>query len=227
MKKLSVSIISILILFSVFIPCGVFAHNSVGVNFRFLHASIGLNREVDVYINQDLVFDGVRFKELTEYTIVKSGELRVQIFSAGADPKEGEEIYTDTLKTANGDTYTISIFDDKNHKRILSWKDDLVVDKDKAKLRLVHLHSEIPTVSVLIEDKNFITDIAFTDSSEYKSMEPQTINMDIKDSKQGHTFYKIPNLKLSSGENYTVIIMNTEGNLTLDVIISLDKLLSS
>ncbi len=72
---------------------------------RVLHAADA--PPVDVYLNNQLIFDGVNFRDLTGYSSLPAGEYGVTVFPAGADPAAEAPAILGDLILADGDSTTL------------------------------------------------------------------------------------------------------------------------
>ncbi|MBU9711403.1 DUF4397 domain-containing protein [Evansella tamaricis] len=224
MKKILYSIVSILSLLSIFMQFDQVYANQGEVNLRFLNASVdSSSQRVDVYINKEKNFSNISFKEVSRFIQVSDGKLKIKVYPEGADPKKEKPLLSEKVKVKKGESYTISLIGEKREMEILLLTDDRITKEDKSKLRIVHFSPDTPSVNIFGNGNEVITNLEFGEISAYGELEPTTLDLEFRIGDQGEVLYKIPNLELEAGVNYSIFALGSlEGEPGFDVLITQD-----
>jgi hypothetical protein len=103
---------------------------------RVLHAADA--PPVEVYLNNQLIFDGVNFRDLTGYSSLPAGEYGVTVFPAGADPAAEAPAILGDLILAEGDRTTLVALGGDGLYQITRLEDNLLPGRTAGSVTLLN-----------------------------------------------------------------------------------------
>lgn len=193
-------------------------------HLRILHALPGAGA-VDVYARGDeKIKTGLNFKNLTEYTEIKSGKLPLKITASG----KTEALLEDSALLTKEKWYTLAIYGDTKPMLLLINESTGKDDPEKARARVVHLVSGAGAVTVTKPSKraadgnaNFLPKPLEYGESASKTLKPATETLQLRDS-AGKILKEVADLKFDAGARYTVFAVGKAGatdDTALDLIV--------
>ena len=189
---------------------------------RFLHAAPGTG-SVDIYARGDeKVKTGLGYKELTDYTEVKSGKMPLKITATG----KTDALISGAVTLTKDKWYTVAAYMNGATPAVIGINESSGVEMpDKARVRVVNLVSGSDGVAVVTPSKsarakdgmaNFIAKPVLFGKSASKSVKPTTQTMQFRDS-AGKTLKEMPDIKLDAAMRYTAFVIGKAGDV--DVIV--------
>ncbi|WP_158282159.1 DUF4397 domain-containing protein [Salipaludibacillus keqinensis] len=194
-----------------------------GAQVRVLHASPDAPA-VDVYVNQDKIMSGVKFKDLGEYMTLDEGSYDIKIFAEGSKPKKDDPVIEENVTVMGGKAYTLAATGKLADLALTAFEDDLTTLDNEAKLRVIHLSPDAPKVDVFSLDTPVFTSVGFQMQTDYQDLPEGNYSLDIRPEGQEKAIFNVPNVELKKGENYTVFAVGLlKGDPAFDLILAQDK----
>lgn len=179
---------------------------------------------VDVLVNGNVVFKDVAFKKMSPYVEMPNGKYDLQFIDAGG---RKDHVITDyRIKAKGGRYYTVVLFGYFKNKDVhaVELKDDPEVSTLDAKLRIVHLSSDMPSIDVYdgtggrlfkgVDHKkptdsiNLIPDeYSFVIREKGKSDDDKVLKTDVK---------------LEAGKNYTLFMIGDARDASVEFVSVVD-----
>ena len=188
---------------------------------RFLHAAPGAG-SVDIYARGDeKIKTGMAYKELTNYTEVKSGKMPLKITATG----KTDALISGAVTLTKDKWYTVAAYMDGATPAVIGINESSGVEMpDKARVRVVNLVSGSDGVAVTkpstrAEDgsANFVAKPVLLGKSSSKTLKPATETIQFRDS-AGKMLKEMPDMKLEADMRYTAFIVGKAGGTGADAV---------
>lgn len=133
---------------------------------------------VDVYVNDQMVFSNLAFGDFTRYVYLDEGEYNVSVYLAGQKDRPvinqmvdvpSQQIFT-IAATGNLDNLGLLIIPDKVSKS---------PSQNYSSVRVIHLSPNAPGVDILVDGDTLFEDISFGEGTDYVDLNPGTYNVNV------------------------------------------------
>lgn len=133
---------------------------------------------VDVYVNDQMVFSNLAFGDFTRYVYLDEGEYNVSVYLAGQKDRPvinqmvdvpSQQIFT-IAATGNLDNLGLLVIPDKVSKS---------PSKNYSSVRVIHLSPNAPGVDILVDGDTLFEDISFGEGTDYVDLNPGTYNVNV------------------------------------------------
>ena len=144
---------------------------------RIFHAAPQA-QNIDVYINDQMVFSNLAFGDFTKYVYLDEGEYNVSVYLAGQKDIPvinqmvdvlSQQIFT-VAATGNLDNLGLLVIPDKVSKS---------PSQSYSSLRVIHLSPNAPGVDILVDGDTLFEDISFEEGTDYVDLNPGTYNVNV------------------------------------------------
>ena len=131
---------------------------------------------VDVYVNDQMVFSNLAFGDFTRYVYLDEGEYNVSVYLAGQKDRPvinqmvdvpSQQIFT-IAATGNLDNLCLLVIPDKVSKS---------PSQNYSSVRVIHLSPNAPGVDILVDGDTLFEDISFGEGTDYVDLNPGTYNV--------------------------------------------------
>ena len=133
---------------------------------------------VDVYVNDQMVFSNLAFGDFTRYVYLDEGEYNVSVYLAGQKDRPvinqmvdvpSQQIFT-IAATGNLDNLGLLVIPDKVSKS---------PSQNYSSVRVIHLSPHAPGVDILVDGDTLFEDISFGEGTDYVDLNPGTYNVNV------------------------------------------------
>ena len=133
---------------------------------------------VDVYVNDQMVFSNLAFDDFTRYVYLDEGEYNVSVYLAGQKDRpvinqmvdvSSQQIFT-IAATGNLDNLGLLVIPDKVSKS---------PSQNYSSVRVIHLSPNAPGVDILVDGDTLFEDISFGEGTDYVDLNPGTYNVNV------------------------------------------------
>lgn len=133
---------------------------------------------VDVYVNDQMVFSNLAFGDFTRYVYLDEGEYNVSVYLAGQKDRPvinqmvdvpSQQIFT-IAATGNLDNLGLLVIPDKVSKS---------PSQNCSSVRVIHLSPNAPGVDILVDGDTLFEDISFGEGTDYVDLNPGTYNVNV------------------------------------------------
>lgn len=133
---------------------------------------------VDVYVNDQMVFSNLAFGDFTRYVYLDEGEYNVSVYLAGQKDRPvinqmvdvpSQQIFT-IAATGNLDNLGLLVIPDKVSKS---------PSQNYSSVRVIHLSPNAPDVDILVDGDTLFEDISFGEGTDYVDLNPGTYNVNV------------------------------------------------
>jgi hypothetical protein len=175
---------------------------------RAVHASPDAPN-VDILVDDAVVASDVAFKGVLPYTAVNAGDRNIKVNATGT----ATSVIDATVPLSGGTDYTVLAVGFLADIEPLLLVDDLTdPTPGNAKVRVVHASPDAPPVDVLVDDVVVLTNVAFTDSSDYLEVPAGTANIKVNAAGAATTVIDA-DVPLVDGSIYTIIAVGDLANI--------------
>lgn len=133
---------------------------------------------VDVYVNDQMVFSNLAFDDFTRYVYLDESEYNVSVYLAGQKDRPvinqmvdvpSQQIFT-IAATGNLDNLGLLVIPDKVSKS---------PSQNYSSVRVIHLSPNAPGVDILVDGDTLFEDISFGEGTDYVDLNPGTYNVNV------------------------------------------------
>ena len=162
-------------------------------------------QNVDVYVDNQMVFDNLGFGDFTKYIYLDQGEHHVSVYMAGQKNTPiinqlvdipSQQVFT-VAATGNSDNLGLLVIPDKVSKS---------PSQNYSSARFIHLSPNAPGVDIVVNGSTLFEDIKFQEGTDYIDLNPGTydINVVLNSDKSVVLPLKVT---LNSNKIYTIYII--------------------
>jgi hypothetical protein len=174
---------------------------------------------VDVYVNGQKVLQELKYKQLSKYLKVPTGQYSVDIYPSGqtTSPVLSEMVYI--LPSLR---YTIAVVGNVNNLQLLPFFDNPYVSYGETKVRFVHLSPNAPAVDIAVKDGNVLfNNVRYKEVSDYvKVSANQKLSLEMRVAGTDNVVLTVPNVRLDSNKSYTIATTgDAMSTLSLEVVL--------
>ncbi|MBA2872533.1 hypothetical protein HNQ85_002844 [Anoxybacillus calidus] len=185
---------------------------------RIFHASSNAPA-VDVYVNGQKVLQELKYKQISQYLKVPTGQYRIDIYPSGrtTSPVLSEMVYI--LPSLR---YTIAGIGNANNLQLLPFFDNPYVSYGETKVRLVHLSPNAPAVDIAVKGGNVLfKNVRYKEVSDYvKVSTNQKFSLEVRIAGTDNVVLTVPNVRLGSNKSYTIVTTeDAKDTFSLEVIL--------
>jgi hypothetical protein len=159
---------------------------------------------VDVYVNRQKVLQGLKYKQISKYLKVPTGQCRMDIYPSGQtiSPVLSEMVYI--LPSLR---YTIAAVGNANNLQLLPFFDNPYVSYGETKVRFVNLSPNVPAVDIAVKDGNVLfSNVRYKEVSDYvKVSANQKLSLEVRVSGTDNVVLTVSNVRLDSNKSYTIV----------------------
>lgn len=166
---------------------------------------------VDVYINDQMVFSNLAFGDFTRYVYLDEGEYNVSVYVAGQKDRpvinqmvdiSSQQIFT-VAATGNLDNLGLLVIPDKVSKS---------PSQNYSSVRVIHLSPNAPGVDILVDGDTLFEDISFGEGTDYVDLNPGTYNVNIVLNSDKSVVLPLK-ITLNANKIYTIYIIGNQPSL--------------
>ena len=177
---------------------------------------------VDVYLNGVKTFANLPFRTVTDYLRVPDGDYDIAVYAAGESSNPILEVKDVLLENGNF-TITAAGFGPTKSVNPVVLRDDLEPIRDRPKLRLVNAAPDYTLLTLCTPaGTDVLPSVGFKNASEYLGILPLLQDFDVRFGKS--SLLRLRDLHLKAGRVYTVFVVGSKSDGTLNYVLTEDKL---
>jgi hypothetical protein len=177
---------------------------------RVVSAIPGMSR-LDVFVEGQKIVDGVEYKTITPYMEVASGRQALRLRPAGMDTAEPLAEESQQLRAGRHYTAVIMPGEEDGPAAAIKIFDDPMdaPDENRAKLRVVHAAADAGRIDVHMQGRGdaLARALEFQHASDLIELQPSPAAIELRPAQRTETMLRLPDLRLSSGGMYTVVVI--------------------
>lgn len=192
---------------------------------RVVHA-VPAAAPVDVYADEQRVFNGVEYKSVTPYREVPGERAAFEVRAAGA--AAGEPLARNSEGLDDGDHYTVfAVPDDKAGTELLVVKDEQSLPPSgKARLRVVNATPDGGDIDLVASGQKdpLVGGVNRETVSGYETIDPMSGTITVRPDGKQRTLVTLRDVHFDAGKSYTVVVVGRAGaSAKLDAIVIQDE----
>lgn len=170
----------------------------------------GLSR-LDLFVGNEKIASGVEYRNITPFMEVAAGRQTLRLQPAGLDT--AEPLAEETQQLSAGQHYTVVIMpgEESGPAAAIRTLDDPMdaPDDTEAKLRFVHAAADAGSLDVHMDGRPdaLTTALDFQRASDFFDVQPSAAPVALRPAGRSETMLRVPDLRLSSGGIYTVVVI--------------------
>ena len=175
-------------------------------------------KDVDVYINDKIVFEKIKCIEFSSYKQNESANVKVDVYSSGQNKTP---IISQMVNLMPKNIYTIAIVGDKKKLNLLVINDKVSKNIEflNSSMRVVNLYKK-NEIEIYIDDEKMLEMLSFKQGCDYMDIRPDKYNIKVYNNKQkilldidiGFKESKLYTLYLVEKDKKLNIVKSIDGN---------------
>lgn len=133
---------------------------------------------VDVYVNDQMVFSNLAFDDFTRYVYLDEGEYNVSVYLAG---QKDRPVINQMVDVPSQQIFTIAATGILDNLGLLVIPDKVSKSPSQnySSVRVIHLSPNAPGVDILVDGDTLFEDISFGEGTDYVDLNPGTYNVNV------------------------------------------------
>ena len=133
---------------------------------------------VDVYVNDQMVFSNLAFGDFTRYVYLDEGEYNVSVYLAG---QKDRPVINQMVDVPSQQIFTIAATGNLDNLGLLviPHKVSKSPSQNFSSVRVIHLSPNAPGVDILVDGDTLFEDISFGEGTDYVDLNPGTYNVNV------------------------------------------------
>lgn len=192
---------------------------------RILHASPDAPA-VDIYANNNIMAEGLSYKQLTNYLPIIPGNYQIQVYPAGN--QTNAVIDTNVTIPQNG-AFTLAAIGELSNISLMPipemYMPVIPMGMENASfVRFVHLSPNAPAVDITLTDgTKLFENVSYTQFTDYIRVNPGTYTLQVRPTGSNQVVLTIPDVYLMPGMIYSVFAVGLVGDTPpLEAVIAAD-----
>ncbi len=177
---------------------------------------------VDVYLNGVKTFANLPFRTVTDYLRVPDGDYNITVFAAG-ETSNPILVAKDVMLENGNFTITAAGFGPTKSVNPVVLRDDLQPLRDRPKLRLVNAAPDYNELTLCTPaGTDVLPEVGFKSASQYFGTLPLLQDFDVRFGRA--SLLRLRDLHLKAGRVYTIFVVGSKTDNTLNYVLTEDKL---
>lgn len=166
---------------------------------------------VDVYVNNEMVFSNLAFGDFTKYVYLDEGEYNVTVYVAGQKDKP---VINKIVEIPSQQMFTVAAIGNLDNLNLLVVPDKVSKSpsKDYSSVRVIHLSPDAPGVDLVVDNDTLFENIEFGEGTDYVDLNPGTYNIKVVLNSDKSVVLPLK-ITLNSDKIYTIYIIGNPPNL--------------
>lgn len=192
---------------------------------RILHASPDAPA-VDIYANNNLIAEGLSYKQMTNYLPLVPGNYQIQVFPEG---NQMNAVIDTNITIPPDSAFTVAAAGELADISLMPIPEIFTPNMpmgmgNYSYVRFVHLSPNAPSVDITLPDGTVLfEDVSYTQFTDYIGVTPGTYTLQVRPAGSNQVVLTIPDLYLMPGAIYSVFAVGLVGETPpLEAIVAVD-----
>lgn len=192
---------------------------------RILHASPDAPA-VDIYANNNLIAEGLSYKQLTSYLPIVPGNYQIQVFPAG---NKTNAVIDTNVTIPQDSAFTVAAAGELANIGLMAIPEMFTPNMpmgmgNASYVRFVHLSPNAPAVDITLTDgTKLFENVSYTQFTDYIAVNPGTYTLQVRPAGGNQVVLTIPDVYLTPGAIYTIFAVGLVGDTPpLEAVIATD-----
>lgn len=179
---------------------------------RVFHASPELP-PVDVYVNDKLLFQNIKFKDFSKYIQIKEDNYKLDIFESG---DQQSPLINQTVKVDSKEVYTIAIIGSMDNLSLLVINDysSKTINDDYSSFRMINLSPQSQPIDIIVDGDTLFKNIGYKEGTIYADVKISEYNIKLTSSIDNATLAKFKS-KFKANRIYTIYLVGNPKSLSI------------
>lgn len=177
---------------------------------RIFHAAPQTGN-VDVYIDNQMVFNNLAFGDFTRYIYLDQGEHNISIYIAG---QKNTPIINQIVDIPSQQIFTVAAIGNSDDLGLLVIPDKVSKSPSQnySSVRFIHLSANAPGVDIVVNKETLFEDIEFEEGTDYVDLNSGTYNINVVLNSDKSVVLPLK-VTLNANKIYTIYIIGNPPNL--------------
>ena len=177
---------------------------------RIFHAAPQTGN-VDVYIDNQMVFNNLAFGDFTRYIYLDQGEHNISIYIAG---QKNTPIINQIVDIPSQQIFTVAAIGNSDDLGLLVIPDKVSKSPSQnySSVRFIHLSANAPGVDIVVNKETLFEDIEFEEGTDYVDLNSGTYNINVVLNSDKSIVLPLK-VTLNANKIYTIYIIGNPPNL--------------
>ena len=177
---------------------------------RIFHAAPQTGN-VDVYIDDQMVFNNLAFGDFTRYIYLDQGEHNISIYIAG---QKNMPIINQIVDIPSQQIFTVAAIGNSDDLGLLVIPDKVSKSPSQnySSVRFIHLSANAPGVDIVVNGETLFEDIEFEEGTDYVDLNSGTYNINVVLNSDKSVVLPLK-VTLNANKIYTIYIIGNPPNL--------------
>lgn len=192
---------------------------------RILHASPDAPA-VDIYANNNLIAEGLSYKQLTSYLPILPGNYEIQVYPAG---NQTNAVIDTNVTIPQNSAFTVAAAGELSDIGLMPIPEMFMPNMpmgmgNASFVRFVHLSPNAPAVDITLPDGMILfEDVSYTQFTDYLAVNPGTYTLQVRPTGSNQVALTIPDVTLMPGAIYSIFAVGLVGETPpLEAVIAVD-----
>jgi hypothetical protein len=185
-------------------------------NIRFLQA-VNDTQYVDVFVNKELAVQMLPFQGVSDYFSLQPGTYTIDIRSSNG---RKNMLLSTNIIIQSGQIYTLAAVGIGENTELFIVRNRPEVPFGEAKMRFLHLASELQALDFAVKDRDVVfPHVSFQQITDYLGLTPMTVDLELRIVGSKKVIFPMPKLKFNANEACTIVLIGSEKELSITMII--------
>lgn len=177
---------------------------------RIFHAAPQTGN-VDVYIDDQMVFNNLAFADFTRYIYLDQGEHNISLYIAG---QKNTPIINQIVDIPSQQIFTVAAIGNSDDLGLLVIPDKVSKSPSQnySSVRFIHLSANAPGVDIVVNKETLFEDIEFEEGTDYLDLNSGTYNINVVLNSDKSVVLPLK-VTLNANKIYTIYIIGNPPNL--------------
>ena len=192
---------------------------------RILHASPDAPA-VDIYANNNIIAEGLSYKQLTNYLPIIPGNYQIQVYPAG---NQTNAVIDTNVTIPQDSVFTIAAAGELSNISLMPFPEMFTPNmpmgmRNTSYVRFVHLSPNAPAVDITLTDgTKLFENVSYTQFTDYIAVNPGAYTLQVRPAGSNQVVLTIPDVSLMPGAIYSIYAVGLIGDAPpLEAVIAAD-----
>ena len=160
---------------------------------------------VDIYVNDQLTFDNMRFYQISNYAELSAGTYKIDVYPAG---QKTRPVLTENVRVEAGKIYTVAAAGLLKDLSLVTVIDSRDVPTNQANVRFWHLSPNAPAVDIAVSGGDVLfRNVSFKRATDYFTVPAQKYDLEVRPAGKKEPVMTLRKTDLKRNEAYTIVAL--------------------
>jgi hypothetical protein len=160
---------------------------------------------LDIYINDQLIFKNINYKEISNYIKIPPGEYKIEMYQAGTKDKA---VVNNIFKFNIGNIFTIAAINEFKKVSLIAIPDQRITPVNETALKFVNLSPDSRALDIAVKGGDVIfPNVSLGQITNILNLTPMNIDLEVRIAGSKTKLHEITNLYLEPNKSYTLFLV--------------------